>query len=155
MQPLVAVVKKWVLHSQRACFCSLRYPVCNAHAPFYHLCYVPLYNIFPLFSKTVRFLKKKYWTQNLCFDFLYNFCLKHFSFWEEMSELGSKMYIALMSSAFYSCPILMKLQFLRHIFEKSSNIKFHENLFSGNRDVPCGLTAEQTWRSYSQFCENT
>ena len=24
--------------------------------------------------------KKSYWTQNMCFDFLYNFCLKHFSF---------------------------------------------------------------------------
>ena len=24
--------------------------------------------------------KKHYWTQNVCFDFLYNFCLKHFSF---------------------------------------------------------------------------
>jgi hypothetical protein len=24
--------------------------------------------------------KKSYWTQNVCFDFLYNFCLKHFSF---------------------------------------------------------------------------
>jgi len=26
------------------------------------------------------FEKKSYWTQNVCFDFLYNFCLKHFSF---------------------------------------------------------------------------
>jgi len=35
---------------------------------------------------------------------------------------------------------LMKLEFSRHIFTKSSNIKFHENLSSGNRDVSCGRT---------------
>jgi len=29
----------------------------------------------------------------VCFDFLYNFCLKYFSFSEEMSEILSKMYI--------------------------------------------------------------
>jgi hypothetical protein len=32
-----------------------------------------------------------------------------------------------MSSARYSCPISIKLEFSRQIFEKSSNIKFHEN----------------------------
>jgi hypothetical protein len=36
---------------------------------------------FHIFSQMARFLpKKKYRTQNVCFDFLYNFCLKHFSF---------------------------------------------------------------------------
>jgi len=30
----------------------------------------------------------------MCFNFLYNLCLKHFSFYEEMSEICWKMYIA-------------------------------------------------------------
>jgi len=34
---------------------------------------------------------------------------------------------------------LMKLQFSRQIFEKYSNIKFHDNPSSGSR-VPCGQT---------------
>jgi hypothetical protein len=34
----------------------------------------------------------------------------------------------------------MKLEFSRQIFEKYSDIKFHENPFSGSRVVPCGLT---------------
>ena len=34
----------------------------------------------------------------------------------------------------------MKLEFSRLIFEKSSNIKFHENPLSGSRAVPCGRT---------------
>ena len=36
-----------------------------------------------------RFKKKCYWTQNVCFNFFYNFCLKHFSFQEEISEITS------------------------------------------------------------------
>ena len=36
----------------------------------------------------------------------------------------------------------MKLEFSRQIFEKSSNIKFHENPPSGSRFVPCGQTQD-------------
>jgi len=42
---------------------------------------------FHFISKTARFSEKSYWVLNVCFDFLYKFCLKHFSFWEEMSEI--------------------------------------------------------------------
>ena len=45
---------------------------------------------FHIFSQTERFSKRSYWTQNVCFDFLYNFCLKHFSFQAEMSEIWLK-----------------------------------------------------------------
>jgi len=45
-----------------------------------------------------------------------------------------------MKSALYSCTILMKLEFSRQIFEKSTNIKFHQNLSSGISVVPCGRT---------------
>ena len=31
----------------------------------------------------------------MCFDFLYNFCLKCFSFYEELREILSKLYIGL------------------------------------------------------------
>jgi hypothetical protein len=45
-----------------------------------------------------------------------------------------------MWSTRYSCQILTKLEFSRLVFEKYSNIKFHENLSSGSRVVPCGQT---------------
>jgi hypothetical protein len=35
---------------------------------------------FHITSHTVRFEKQSYWTQNVCFDFLYNLFLKHISF---------------------------------------------------------------------------
>jgi len=37
--------------------------------------------------------KKSYSTQNACFDFLYNCCLKHSSFYEKMSKIWSKICI--------------------------------------------------------------
>jgi len=68
------------------CVCSLRYPACNAHEP---RCYPALQYIYTLFHKRHDFFKaaeRKY----VCFDFINNFCLKHFSFWEELSEIWSK-----------------------------------------------------------------
>ena len=36
------------------------------------------------------------------------------------------------------CQILMKHEFARHVFEKFSDTKFHENLSIASRVVPCG-----------------
>jgi len=51
----------------------------------------------------------------------------------------------------------MKLEFSRKIFENYSNIRFHENLSSGSRVVPCGRTVGRTIDKvksrFSQFCE--
>jgi len=49
-----------------------------------------------------------------------------------------------MQSIRYSYRISMKLYFPPKIFEKYSNIKFHENPSSGSQVVPCGLTDSQT-----------
>jgi hypothetical protein len=49
-------------------------------------------------------------------------------------------YIGLHVKYRYCYQILMKLVCSRLIFEKSSNIKLHENPSSGSRVVPCGQT---------------
>jgi hypothetical protein len=57
--------------------------------------------------------------------------------------------------------ILMKLEFSRQIFEKSSNITFHENPSNGSRAVPCGRTniamdrLDEADGRFSQFCERS
>ena len=55
---IVAVGKQWVLHNLCVCVCSLKYPACNAHAPYCHLWPDPVfYNIFfHIFSLTLRWL---------------------------------------------------------------------------------------------------
>ena len=51
-----------------------------------------------------------------------------------------KKYIGLHVKYRYSCPILMKLESSRQIFETSSNVKFHENPSIGSRVFPYGRT---------------
>jgi hypothetical protein len=76
-QPTFCVV---VLHNLSVC--SLSYPACKAHAPYYIvICGLSSFTIFFLIIlKTARFSGKGYWTQNMYFDFLYNIYLKCFSF---------------------------------------------------------------------------
>jgi hypothetical protein len=59
--------------------------------PVMGLLYLYLYPI----NDTKIFEKKKVTEHKMCFDFLYKFCLKHFSFEEEMSEILLKVYIDL------------------------------------------------------------
>jgi hypothetical protein len=69
-----------------------------------------------------------------------------------------------MQSIQFSCQILMKFEFSRHILEKSSDAKFHENPSSGSLAVSCGLKDRQTEGrteltkllvAFRNFCENT
>jgi hypothetical protein len=53
----------------------------------------------------------------MCFHFLYNFCLKYFSFKEEMS-MFKNIYLVFMSNSRYSCQNLTKPEFSPHIFDK-------------------------------------
>jgi hypothetical protein len=63
-----------------------------------------------------------------------------------------------MQSTRYACQVLTKLEFSQKIFEKYSNIKFHENPTSGSRIVLCGRTGTKTDindeanNRISQFC---
>jgi len=44
---IVVAEKQWVLHNLSVC---IRYTLCNAHAPYWHLWPAPLYDIFSTFS---------------------------------------------------------------------------------------------------------
>jgi len=52
----------------------------------------------------------------------------------------------------------MKIELSRRIFEKSSNIKFHENPSSGSRVVACGWTNGHdetvTFRNFVKVSKN-
>ena len=65
----------------------------------------------------------------MCFDFLYKFFRAHFSFKEELKEIGCfyKCTQAFTQSTRYSCKTLMKVTFSRQILEKYSKFKVHKN----------------------------
>jgi hypothetical protein len=100
-------------------------------------------------------LGKKLLKLKCLFWFFYNFCLKHLSFWEEFSEISSKMSKRLHVSTRHSCQILTKLEFSGQFFEEiSSNIMFYQNPPSVSRVVPCGRTdGHDKLSHFSQFCE--
>jgi len=62
------------------CVCSLGHPACNVHVPYCYLSLAPLYNISPPYLINGKILEKSYRAQTVCFDLLYNFYSKHFSF---------------------------------------------------------------------------
>ena len=79
MKTIVAVGKELVLHILSLCF-SLSYPACSAHAPHCHPWPARLCSIFPHYLINNKIFEIKVVEHKMCFDFLYNFCLKLFSF---------------------------------------------------------------------------
>jgi hypothetical protein len=83
---MVVVEKQCVLHNISVCVCvcvnvAFSYPACNAHAHYCYLWPVWLCVIFPHYLiKGTIFEEKNVAEHKMCFDFLYSFCLKHFSF---------------------------------------------------------------------------
>ena len=75
--------------SENACLCSCRsFPACKSnllYAVFYcHPWPVWLYRVFSQYLIFGTIIGKSYWTHNnVCFDFLYSFCVNIFSFREE------------------------------------------------------------------------
>ena len=109
-----------------------------------------------LSHKRHEFGKKKYWIQNISFDFLHNFCLNIYHSKKNWMRYDKKCILVFTWSTRYSCPILMKLELSGQIFEKSSNIKFYANPSSGSRIIPWGQTDRRSWVDigrFSEFCE--
>jgi len=125
------------------CVCSFRYPPRMRHTLICGLlCSTKFVHII---SQRARF-KKKLLTIKCVLVFLYNVRLRHFSFLEELSEISSK-------STRYFCPILMKLEFSRQIFEEYSYFKFHEDTPFGRRDVlrgPTDMTLIVAFRNFAK-----
>ena len=135
-----------------ACVCSLRYSARNAHAQVIlsSVDWPALLCFSTLSHKMYDFRKKKKVTK-------YKICVLIFSktsIWNVSHSAKNwarcdkkKCILVLMKSTRYSCQIVMKLEFSRHVFEKCSNIKLLETPASGSRVVPRGQSDRQTcWK---------
>jgi len=94
--------------------------------------------LFHIIPSTARFSGKK------IFRFSLQICRKHFSFYDELGEIWTKMYthFQVMNELFLSH--FNETWILWRIFEKYSNIKFHGNPSNWGRAVPCGRTERRT-----------
>jgi hypothetical protein len=144
VQPLL----QWKGHvsiSYSECFCSLRYPACNAHAPYCNLWSTRLYNIFPHYLINCTIFEGGG-------DLLNRKCV----FWFSLQLLSETFLILERTerdmnknvhwSSFKVTVILVRLYetwIFSTDFQKYSNIKFHWHLSSWSRVVPRG----QSWQS--------
>jgi hypothetical protein len=62
---------------------------------------------------------KSYWTQNVCFDFLYNLVWNTYFSKKNCARYHQKSTLVFMQSTRYSCQISIKNKFSRQIFENS------------------------------------
>ena len=71
-------------------FVALSYPASNAHAPYYFVFY-GLFGTVIIFSHYLINAHdfREAGENKMCFDFMQDFCLKHFSFHEELGNVLS------------------------------------------------------------------
>ena len=119
MQPLLPwkISKYYTLW---VCVCSLRYQVCNAHAPYFHLWSVPLYVMFlhyvingTTFGKTVIEYK-----MNASIFSTTCVCNIFHSKKKNWARHDQKIILVFMLRTRYSCQISMKLNFFSTDFLK-------------------------------------
>ena len=98
------------------CVCSLRYPAWNLHAPCV-ICSLPgSTHIFPLYIIESTIFGKKWLLNMKCvFWFALTIYLKHFSFYEEMCEMWSKM-----NTSSCKAPFIVRLQWNLNFLDKCS-----------------------------------
>jgi hypothetical protein len=115
---------------------------------------------FSTFSHKRQNFCKNVTERRMCYVFVCNSYLRCFSFSRRLQQdiiLNVKTFSRKVPLFFFW--ILIKFEFFRHIFEKVSNIKFHQNPSSGSRVAPCRKTDGRAgWHDganscFSQFCE--
>jgi hypothetical protein len=121
----------------RVSVCSLSFAACNLLAPF---CPAVQY-ISKLSHKRQDFQKKSYWTQNVCFDFMYRCAWKISHSRKNWARCDPKYLLVFMWSALtLFLSDFNETWISRQIFEKSSDIKLHENLSGSVRTERSGVS---------------
>jgi hypothetical protein len=121
------------------CVCSLRYPPCNAHAPYSHLWYTWLYNIFPHYLKNGTIFEKKFLNTKCEFWF----SLQIFSETFFILRRTKRDIIINIHGSSCKLPVILailwwNLNFLDRFSENITNTKFQENPSSTSRVIPQG-----------------
>jgi hypothetical protein len=106
---------------------------------------------FNFISQTLRFSKKKNIEHETCLNFSYKFLLKHFSFYEELREIWSKMYIGL----HVKYPIFLSDFNETWLFltDFQKILKYQISWKSIQWELSCSVWMDrQTWWSWQSLC---
>ena len=101
--------------------CSLGYPKCSAHAPYCRLWPAPLYIIFPYYPINGTILVKKVVNEHkMCVLIFSTSCVWNTAHSKEnWAKWDNECLSVCRRSVRCYCQILIKLEFFRHIFEKT------------------------------------
>ena len=117
----------------------------------------PAVHYFSTLSHTLRCFRNKVAEQQICFFyFLHNFCVKHFSIQEELSDIPSKLYIGLHVKYLLFCPTVIKFEFSWQNFRKI--LKYEISLKSVQWEPSCSEGSDdhdEANSRFSQFWETT
>jgi hypothetical protein len=129
------------VHHQEFILCTLSNGTCHSC----HLWPAPLCIISPhYFINGTIFEKKVLDTKSVFWFYLQLLSETFLILRREDRHMITNVYLSSYKVPFFSCPILKKLSISRQIFEKYSNMTFHENPSNESRVVPCGRTDRQT-----------
>jgi len=144
---VVVVEKSDKCYEFWVCVCSLSYPACIAHAPYYIvICALSAqFSTLSLKWHNWKKLLKKKCVLTFPTAFVWTFPILSRIQRDNNIHLFRPPYTV--APPFFFGQILIKLKFSRQIFENSSNIKFHKISPSWRRVVSCRRTDRQTWRN--------
>ena len=140
--------------TQHECICSLRYPACNAHAPYCHLLPVRLYKILPHYL-TNGWFSQGGGAREVTEHKMYVDCLHNT---EELSDIWSKLYTGLYPQHPLFLSILMKPEFSRQILRKILKYKISWKFVQWQPSCPMWIDGRTDIRDeaktlFSHFCE--
>ena len=136
-------------HLLQLCPKVVKHPVLSSQA-----CPVPPY--FSTLSRKLHDFRGGggiYWTEKCVFLFSIQLLRTVSTSDKNSARYHQKFAQIFMYGTPYYCQILIKLEFSRHIFKKSSYLKFHENPSNGSR-VRCGKTDRQVETNSLFFASN-
>jgi hypothetical protein len=119
-------INKLVLHILCVCVCSLRYPACNAHAPYWYLRPAHIISLTAIFSQ-----KSEHKT---CFNFFYNFCPTYYHSENNAARYDQNCILFFNQGTRYYCQIFSSY------FRNFIKYQISWNPSRSSWVVPCGRT---------------
>jgi hypothetical protein len=108
-----------------------------------------VYSIFPHYLLTDMIIRRNVFGHNMCFDFLHKFLWNISCYKTSWARVNHKYPSVFTSNSRFSCQIYSQLEFPWQMFEKYSNVKFHEIPSAVSSIVPW---YRRTYRHYKANC---
>ena len=133
--------------SECVCVCNVRYPVRNAHAPYFHLWILWMCNIFPHYLTNCTIFETKLLDTKCVFLFYQQILTETFIILRRTERDVINAYQSSRKVSFILVIFWWKLNFFDTFSKNIQIYNFKQNPSIGSRVVPYVRTDRPTWRS--------